>query len=104
MLIGLPQEHALSIASEDLKLLALSAWKSNNSLTKNGPVISHLSDKGYFSDEEVYDQTFRDTEWCTYNVLLVRSVGDAYERVAVGQMHVDAWHRAGEMRGRFMVN
>ncbi|KAI4644524.1 hypothetical protein J4E93_006429 [Alternaria ventricosa] len=104
MLIGLPQEHVLSIASRGLKLLALSAWKSNNSLIKNGPVISHLSDNGYTSDEEVYDQAFRDAEWCTYNVMLVRSVGGAYERVAVGQMHVDAWHGAGETRGRFAVN
>ncbi|KAI4940899.1 hypothetical protein J4E91_011076 [Alternaria rosae] len=104
LLIGLPQEHTVSIASESLKLFALSAWKSNNSLTKNGPVISHLLENGYFADEEVYDQAFRNAEWCTYNVMLVRSVGDAYERVALGQMHVDAWHGAGETRGRFAVN
>jgi hypothetical protein len=40
LLIGLPKEHTVSVASDNLKLLALSAWKSNNSLTKNGPVIS----------------------------------------------------------------
>jgi hypothetical protein len=103
LLIGLPKEHTVSVASDNLKLLALSAWKSNNSLTKNGPVISHLSQNGYFSDEEVYDQTFRNSEWCTYNVMLVRSVRGAYERVAVGQIHVDAWHEAGEALGEFAV-
>jgi hypothetical protein len=66
-------------------------------------VVAHLLDDGYFSDEEIYDKAFRDAEWCTYNVMLVRLVGVAYERVAVGQIHVDAWSEAGETIGRFAV-
>jgi hypothetical protein len=100
MLIGLSQEDTLC---KDLRLLSLSAWKSNNSVTRYGPVAAHLMDNGYFSDEEIYDKAFRDAEWCTYNVMLVRLVGVAYERVAVGQMHVDAWSEAGETWGRFAV-
>ena len=103
MLVGFSQKDAPCSGIENTKLLSLSTWKSNNSLTKNGPVVSHLLDNGYFSDEDVYDQAFRDAEWCTYNVMLVRLVDGAYERVAVGQMHADAWSEAGETWGRFAV-
>jgi hypothetical protein len=103
MLIGLSQRDALPRSVGDMRLIALSAWKSNNSLTKNGPVISHLLENRYSSDEEVYDQAFRNAQWCTYNVMLIRLVDGAYERVAVGQMHADAWSEAGETQGRYAV-
>jgi hypothetical protein len=103
MLIGLSENNLISGRVEDLKLLALSVWKSNNSLTKHGPLIAHLLGDGNRSDEELYDKAFRDAEWCTYNIMLVRLVGEVYERVAVGQMHADAWSQLGEKWGRFAV-
>jgi hypothetical protein len=42
-------------------------------------------------DKERYECT----EWCTLNILLVRRRGNFVERLAVGQMHVDAWARVG---------
>jgi hypothetical protein len=96
MLIGFSEKYELVSRVENLRLLALSLWKSNNSLTKHEPLIAHLSDDGNHSDEELYNEAFRDAEWCTYNVMLIRSVGVAYERIAVSQMHVDAWSELGE--------
>lgn len=103
ILIGLSENDEISSRVEDFRLIALSLWKSNNSLTKHGPLIAHLSNDGNRSDEDLYDRAFRDAEWCTYNIMLVRSVGVAYERVAVGQMHVDAWSEIGETWARFTV-
>jgi hypothetical protein len=103
MLIGLSKKDALARNVEDLRLLALSVWKSNNSLTRHGPLIAHLLDDGNRSDEDLYDQAFRDAEWCTYNVMLVRLVGVAYERVAVGQIHADAWSELDKTWGKFAV-
>jgi hypothetical protein len=103
ILIGLSENDLIATRVEDLRLLALSAWKSNNSLTKHGPLIAHLLSDGNRSDEELYDHTFRDAEWCTYNVMVVRLVGVVYERVAVGQLHADAWSQLGETWGRFAV-
>ncbi|KAI8938245.1 hypothetical protein NX059_005905 [Plenodomus lindquistii] len=80
-----------------LLLLQLSTWKSNNSLAIHGPLIAHLQEDGDRSEERLFDQSFADREWCTYNVMLARPVSAAYERVAVGQIHVDAWSRVGEM-------
>ena len=34
------------------------------------------------------------TEWCTLNVMLVKVDGDLTERLAIGQMHADAWNGA----------
>jgi hypothetical protein len=103
MLLGLSKKDALARKVEDLRLLALSVWKSNNNLTRHGPLVAHLLDDGNRSDEDLYDQTFRDAEWCTYNVMLVRLVGVAYERVAVGQIHADAWSELDETWGKFAV-
>jgi hypothetical protein len=103
MLLGFFKKDSLAKKVEDLRLLALSVWKSNNSLTRHGPLIAHLLDDGNRSDEDLYDQAFRDAEWCTYNVMLVRLVGVAYERVAVGQIHADAWSELDETWGKFAV-
>jgi hypothetical protein len=35
--------------------------------------------------------------------MLVRLVGVAYERVAVGQIHADAWSELDETWGKFAV-
>lgn len=103
MLIGLAENDALRSSAENFRLLSLSVWKSNNSLTINGPLVAHLSEDAVCSDEELYDKTLRDAEWCTCNVMLVRSVGTAYERVAVGQIHTDVLSEAGETQGVFIV-
>lgn len=103
MLIGLSENDALARNVEDLRLLALSVWKSNNSLTRHGPLVALFQNDGNRSEEELYDEAFRDADWCTYNVMLVRLVGVAYERVAVGQMHVDAWSNPYEVSAKFAV-
>ena len=59
-------------------------------------------DEVNYSNKKLYDQTFRDAELCAYNVTLVCLVGVPYERVAVGQMHVDAWSEPGENGGKLM--
>ena len=78
-------------------------WKSNNSPTKHGPLIAHLSDDGNRSDEELYNQAFREAERRNYKAMFVRSVGVAYKRVAVGQTHVDARFEIDETWGRLTV-
>ena len=104
VLIGLDEYDALCSSPEDFRFLSLSAWKSNNSLATNGPVIAYLLEDGTYPDEELYDKTLHDVEWCTCNVMLVRSVGTAaYERVAVGQIHKDVLSEAGETQGTFIV-
>ncbi|CBY02195.1 hypothetical protein LEMA_P009820.1 [Plenodomus lingam JN3] len=87
-----------------LHLVQLSAWKTNNSLMVNGPLLAHLQDDGNRVEERLFDDAFSDFEWCTYNVMLVRPVDAvAYERVAIGQIHVDAWRQAGEALKAFVV-
>lgn len=64
--------------------------------------IQHFQDHlplEYPSDREYYEEIF-DTRYYKYkndwalNVMLVRWKGDMAERVAVGQMHADAWKEA----------
>jgi len=62
IIIGLSENDRLGSRVEDFAVIALSSWKSNNSLTKHGPLIAHLSDDGNRSDEGLDDQAFRDAE------------------------------------------
>jgi hypothetical protein len=62
MLIGLSKKDTPYRSYKETKVLALSAWKSNNSLTRYRLVISYLLDNGNYSDENVYDKAFREAE------------------------------------------
>jgi hypothetical protein len=104
IVIGLPEQVKLCSESSTFKLLLLSTWRVNNSYTTYGPLIAQLLEDGNLADEALYDSAFRDAEWCTYNFMLVSPVGPSLsERIAVGQMHVDAWSEAGEAWGKFTV-
>ncbi|KAF2853965.1 HET-domain-containing protein [Plenodomus tracheiphilus IPT5] len=104
ILIGCSEDQIKGSTQHDLQLVQLSAWKSNNSLTIYGPLVAQLQEDGNRVEERLFDAYFEDRGWCTFNVLLVRLVdGGVYERVAVGQVHVDAWVRAGETAKTFTV-
>jgi hypothetical protein len=64
--------------------------------------MAHRLDEVNHSNKKLYDQTFRDAELWAYNVTLVCLVGVPYERVAVGQMHIDVWSELGENWGQVM--
>ncbi|KAJ3538980.1 hypothetical protein NM208_g5667 [Fusarium decemcellulare] len=62
----------------------------------------------YPSAEEYYEEVF-DTSvyehkpWWALNILLVEWKGDLAERVAAGQLHVDAWHTSQKMKSFVLV-
>lgn len=92
MLFDFPHSRRSSLAPEgeerDLRLILLSACKhaSKSSIRrlKNSPVA-----------HDIYDPTrFPMYTWCLLNVMLVDWEGDYAERIAVGQLHADAWQAA----------
>lgn len=97
MLLGIPEGINLLQGAEPVELLRLSRWKRVNAMNTHGRTISHLLDSGNTEEENLFHENLRDTEWCTYNVMLVRWSGPGYQRVAVGQMHRDAWNTAGPL-------
>ncbi|KAF2820205.1 HET-domain-containing protein [Ophiobolus disseminans] len=79
-------------------LLRLSHWKRVNAPYKHGPVIAHLNDSQYEINEDLFDKTFADMEWCTLNFMCVKWWGAGWYRVGVGQMHKEAWRQAKVLR------
>lgn len=88
--------------SSSVELLRLSSWKRANSMNTYGPVIAYTND-GNTHEEELFDSQMRDVESCTYNVMLARWWGAGYERVAVGQIHRDAWAGGEPLRKTIAV-
>lgn len=75
-------------------LLRLSSWRRVNAIDKYGPVIAYLNDSQYEINEDLFDKTYADVESCTVNVLCVKWWGAGWYRVAIGQVHKDAWRQA----------
>ncbi|KAB8291330.1 hypothetical protein EYC80_010012 [Monilinia laxa] len=92
-----PVELPSSSSNSPVELLRLSRWKRANAMYNFGPVIAHTHD-GHTQEENLFDKSFEDREWCVVNVMLVRWWGAGYNRLALGQMHEDAWHSAHPMR------
>ena len=84
--------------SAPVELLRLSHWKRVNAMHTHGPVVAYQNADGYEQNEKLYDDAFEDVEWCTLNVICVRWWGAGWHRVAVGQVHRDAWREAGVVR------
>ncbi|KAF4986249.1 hypothetical protein FDECE_16050 [Fusarium decemcellulare] len=62
----------------------------------------------YPSAEEYYEEIFDTSvyghkQWWALNILLVEWKGDLAERVAVGQLHVDAWPTSQKMKSFVLV-
>ena len=93
LLIGTPDNYNIMTAG-NLTLVRLSRWKRFHSRLTHGPRIGHFSEDKNMWDECLFDPAFNDDEWCTGNVMLVRPVGDTYERVAVGMLHENAFFGA----------
>lgn len=75
MLVGLSTQDELCRSGKHLKLSQLSTWRSNNSVTANGPLLAYLLDDGNRLDEHLFDESFKDQSCCIFNIMLVRSVG-----------------------------
>jgi hypothetical protein len=58
-----------------------------------GPLIGIGNDNG-FTDEELFHPAFENSEWNTYNFLLVQISGEYCTRVGAGQINRDAWIKA----------
>ncbi|RTE74076.1 hypothetical protein BHE90_011484 [Fusarium euwallaceae] len=62
----------------------------------------------YPSADEYYEEVF-DTSiypyksWCALNILLVERKGDLSQRIAVGQLHADAWDSTSQKMNRFVL-
>jgi hypothetical protein len=79
-------------------LVLLSRWKRTNALRCHGPIISFSND-GNAREEDLFHSDFVDEEWCTYDVMLVRTIDSGeHERVAIGQVHRDAYLAGGDRR------
>ncbi|KAH6612115.1 heterokaryon incompatibility protein-domain-containing protein [Boeremia exigua] len=94
LLIGAPVDCDLTTNTADLLLVRLSRWKTFHNRRTHGPRIGFFRDDTSMWDENLFDPAFRDDEWCTSNVMLVRPVETWWERVAVGVVHGDAWESA----------
>lgn len=56
------------------------------------------------ADGEFDDTKFDNREWCAMNVMLVQRFGDDLcERVALGQIHIDAWDAARPVKREFRI-
>lgn len=100
ILHGLQESHDNTAIHPNapIQLLRLSHWKRVNAVDKSGPIIAYLNDSGYEINEDLYDKALVDVEWCTLNVMCVKWWGAGWHRVAVGQVHKDAWRQAGVLR------
>jgi hypothetical protein len=89
----------------DFQFLRLSEWQTMlQDLGYHGPYISYLLENGYDQREKLFDNVFRNTPWCTLNVICVQWTGKVWQRVAVGHIHADAWMEAGPAPKKIALN
>ncbi|OCL08969.1 HET-domain-containing protein [Glonium stellatum] len=93
IIYGLRGENLQYGSSDALQLLLISTVSRASSLSTYGPLISRFNDGGYTTDEALFEN-YVDKEWCTLNVILAESYRDHVRRVAVGQIHREAWVEA----------
>lgn len=96
ILHGLQKSEIAVMQEGDFQLLRLSEWQTMlQDLGYHGPYKSYLLENGYEHREKLFDDVFRNTPWCTLNVVCVQWSGKVWQRVAVGHIHADAWKEAG---------
>lgn len=77
-------------ASLRMMLMSVSKWPPIIKFTRLG----HFDDPKAQDDNRSWTYDRPDGQWRTYNFMLIERKGLCYERVAVGQMHDEAWEAA----------
>ncbi|KAF2462036.1 heterokaryon incompatibility protein-domain-containing protein [Lineolata rhizophorae] len=80
--------------SDDYELLLLSKLSRVSSLRFCGPTISFCNYDEPTKEDQLFDRSYPDEEWCTLNVLLVQRSGGLRLRSAIAQVHAEAWQHA----------
>jgi hypothetical protein len=105
ILHGLQNTEIASTHEGDFQLLRLSEWQTMlQDLGYHGPYISYLLESGYEHREKLFEDVFRNTPWCTLNIVCVQWTGKVWQRVAVGHIHADAWKEAGPAPKKIALN